>query len=52
MALYFEDLIEEEDDEVERECEIFVDMRTLISQIDDTEPEYTDEEDEEEDLDF
>lgn len=52
MALYFEDLTEEEDDEEEKECEIFVDMRALISEIEDTEPEYTDEEDEEEDLDF
>lgn len=52
MALYFDDFLEEEDDEVEKDCEILVDMRALISEIEDTEPEYKDEEDEEEDLDF
>lgn len=52
MALYFDDFLEEEDNDVEKDCEILVDMRALISEIEDTEPEYTDEADEEEDLDF
>lgn len=53
MAVYFDDLLDEDEiDADEQECEILVDMKKLVEEMDEVESEYEDEEDEEEDLSF
>lgn len=51
MALYFDDFLDEEEDEREGE-EILIDLKKIVDEMDDVESLYEDEDDEEEDLSF
>ena len=51
MALYFDDFLDEEEDEREGE-EILIDLKKIVDDMDDVESLYEDEDDEEEDLSF
>lgn len=51
MALYFDDFLDEEEDEREGE-EILIDLKKIVDEMDDVESLYEDEDDEEGDLSF
>lgn len=51
MALYFDDFLDEEEEEREGE-EILIDLKIIVDEMDDVESLYEDEDDEEEDLSF
>ncbi len=51
MALYFDDFLDEDEEEREGE-EILIDLKKIVDDMDDVESLYEDEDDEEEDLSF
>ncbi len=52
MAEYIDDFLEEDDDEIEKDCEILIDLRKIAEDEDDIESFYEDEDDEIEDICF
>lgn len=54
MALYFDDFLDEDEQEEEKEGTsiVLVDLRKIVEEMDDVESVYEDEEDEEGDLYF